>query len=103
MAYPFGWNPPSIGSFIEVCIQHGCVLYKPENKIFVNSREIQPRILRRETEGKTLHVAIPNGEDDVLISLLLVAQMCRRLELDSALFGFRFDEDTGNIQEVKSS
>jgi len=99
LAFPFGWNPPSLGHFIGVCCQddNGCVLHTLDYEVEGSFGKIKPRILKREVEGVELHVVLPNKPDDVLISLPYTANLCRRLGLSTSIFNFEFDYETGNI------
>lgn len=99
MAFPFGWNPPSLGQFIETCTrEYGAALVTMNYEVEGDFGAISPRILERQVDGSPRHVVLPNLPDDVLISLNLVASMCRRLDIPTTAFKFEFDYDSGSVK-----
>lgn len=99
MSFPFGWNPPSLGHIIEVCCRkdNGCELHTLDYEVEGSFGKIKPKLLKRVAEGNELHVVLPNKPDEVLITLAQTANICRRLDLPTTIFGFKFDYETGNI------
>ena len=98
-AFPFGWNPPSLGIFVEKCTSDfGCELIIMDYEVEGSFGVATPRLLKREVDGVQKHVVLPNLPDDVLISLHLVANMCRRLEIPTEAFGFVFDYESGSVE-----
>ena len=98
MAYPFGWNPPSLGDFIKTCTnKYGAELVVLDVEIEGDFGKVRPRVLKRVEDDKELHVVLPNLPDDVLQEARLVAHWCRRLNIPTSEFSFEFDFDTGMI------
>lgn len=99
MAYPFGWNPPSLGQFIQICTD------KFDAELRVLGTEIEgdfgkakPRVLVRNDGKDERHVVLPNEPNDVLQEARLIAHWCRRLNIPTSEFRFEYDKDTGAIE-----
>lgn len=100
-SFPFGWNPPSLGTFVEKCTNDfECDLITMDYEVEGSFGAVTPRLLKREVDGTPKHVVLPNLPDDVLISFHLAANMCRRLAIPTEAFDFVFDYETGLV-EVK--
>ena len=101
MAFPFGWNPPSIGEFVAKCTKDfGAKLLEMDYEVEGSYGPIRPRILERTVEGKTCHVVLPNLPDDVLVTFQLARNMCDRIGVPTEVFGFSFDRDTGAVSKA---
>jgi hypothetical protein len=99
VAFPFGWNPPSLGDFVAKCTtEFGAEVMEMDYEVEGSHGPMRPRILERKVDGKTCHVVLPNLPDDVLISFHLIRNMCDRLAIPTEAFKFEFDRDTGLVK-----
>ena len=100
-ASPFGHNPPSLGEFIKICKdKHGA-------EIVMLNREIQGKFgkrkvcaLERSVGNTPCHVALPDHDVDVLLSVHIIRHMCNRLQIPTSEFGIEFNADTGEIESI---
>ena len=94
MAFPFGFNPPSIGQFIEKATQeYGATLVELNTIVYGPFGEIHPRILERVQDGIEYHVALPPLPDDVLITFHEARNLCDRLGIPTQEYGFILTDD----------
>ena len=99
-AYPFGWNPPTLGDFVQKCVQEfGARVVESDYEVEGDFGQVTPKALERSEGQEHYHVILPNLDDDVLLDFHLVRQLCNRLHIPISAFGFEFDRD-GNLREV---
>lgn len=96
MAYPFKWNPITLGEFIDTCVKaYGARVVEHKYQVAGAFGTAHPSALERAVNGKKLHVVLPNIDRAKPITLDLARNMAARLEIDYNSFGFDFDEENG--------
>ena len=66
-----------------------------------SSSTLKPRVIVREVNGEQFHVVLPPlPNDEVLVNLYQVQNMCNRLRIPTTVFGFEIDQTTGSIKET---
>lgn len=88
---------PTLADFIQQVVvpPYDCKEAKVEGMLMGPDGKNEILYLTREVEGETLHVIQPILEDDEALNPSMVRNMCNRLQIPTALFGFEFEEDSG--------
>lgn len=83
-AYPTGGKATSLGQFVDEATKfHGCRLLQLDVNIRTSDGEFSPRYLVAE-DGR--RVRLPQFDDDVLLSIQIIKQMCSRLGISTIHF-----------------
>ena len=91
-AYPFA-QMPTMGEFIDRAKQdYGCEHEQDAIGVIDQDGEKRLSILRRTHENMQYTVVLPSIADETRLSLLMLRNLCRRLNISPADFGLGLDE-----------